>query len=359
MEHFFESWLNTDTHALVLLLVIVVSLVVLAKAADWLVAAAVSLSVRTGLPKVVIGVTVVSLGTTTPEAAVSVMAAVGGDPGLALGNAVGSIICDTGLILGLAATLRPLPIDRENVWRQSWIQLGAGLLLVIGCWPFAGGLGTAGNLPQWMGFVLLGLLVGYLWFSVRWAKRQRVGPGELGSGELESGETSLAEAGEGAAATNPAAGGTPRALLILVGSLGLVVVASSTLIPAVRATAEKAGVPESIIAATLVAFGTSLPELVTAVTATLRGHGELAIGNVVGADILNVFFVAGASAAVTPDGLDADPHFSYFYFPVMMAVLVLLRVGLQRGGTELRRGFGVTLLVVYGVYLTLNTLFFT
>ena len=125
-------------------------LAILGKAADWLVGEAVVLSERSGLPKVIIGATVVSLGTTAPEAAVSVLAALQGNPEVALGNATGSIICDTGLILGIACLILPLKLPRQIVNRQGWLQFGAGILLVAACWPWDGSnpFKTGGVLPQ-------------------------------------------------------------------------------------------------------------------------------------------------------------------------------------------------------------------
>ena len=146
LEHFFQG-----LHSGWLALVIAASLAVLAKAADWLVDEAVELSSRSGVPKVVIGATIVSLGTTAPEAAVSVFAAIQGQPGLALGNAVGSIICDTGLILGLASVIAPLKLDRRIVNRQGWIQLGAAAALVACSFPWstpAQVFSSGGNLPR-------------------------------------------------------------------------------------------------------------------------------------------------------------------------------------------------------------------
>ena len=135
MEEFLTQFFS-QLHGGLLALVIVVSLGVLGKAADWLVDEAVTLSERSGIPKAVIGATVVSLGTTTPEAAVSVFAAMQGSPGLALGNAVGSIICNAGLILGLACLLAPLKLDRVIVSRLGWIQLGTAAVLVLASFPW-------------------------------------------------------------------------------------------------------------------------------------------------------------------------------------------------------------------------------
>lgn len=330
-----------DWHWSLLLAVIALAIALLAWAADRAVREAVALSLRTGLPKVVIGATVVSLGTTSPEAAVSVFAAVKGYSGLALGNAVGSIICDSGLILGAAAIIAPLRLDGKLADRQGWVQFGAGVLLVACCWPLADPLGAfrdGGALPKAAGFVFLALLLVYLWLSARWSRGQK---GTIPDEELEEAEARKA----------------PTLLVAkLLGALLLVVLSSMILVPAVRVLAEQARVPESIVSATLVAFGTSLPELVTAVTAAFRGHGELALGNVIGADVLNVLFVAGAAAAVTSEGLHAEPHFFSLQFPAMLLILLVLRVRFSTHRGPLGRRLGVLLLLTYVAYLALNVL---
>ncbi|MFW6124878.1 MAG: sodium:calcium antiporter [Pirellulales bacterium] len=311
--------------------VIVLAIAVLGKAADWLVSECVALSERSGIPKLVIGATIVSLGTTSPEAAVSVLAAVQGSPELALGNAVGSIICDTGLILGLACLIGPIHLPRRIVNRQGWVQLGAGVLLVAACWPWAAPLSAftdGGRLSQQAGFLFVALLAWYLWQSVRWARRDKE-------------EVTLEEFEVDVAAPLPLViGKLALAVFLVVGS-------SWVLIPAVREAAVRADVPESIVAATLVAFGTSLPELVSAITAARHGHGDLAVGNIVGADVLNVFFVAGTAAAVTAEGLAAPVHFFRLLFPAMLLVLVVFRVGITMSHNVLRRPFGVVLLATY------------
>ena len=333
LEHFFGG-----LHSGLLFLVIAVSLAALGKAADWLVGEAVELSSRSGIPKVVIGATIVSLGTTAPEAAVSVFAAIQGQPGLALGNAVGSIICDTGLILGLASVIAPLKLDRRIVNRQGWIQLGAAVALVAFSFPWSTPgrtFSVGGNLPQSIGFGFLICLAVYMWQSVRWARQD---PSTQGGATDVEHHTLLFGLGK------------------LVGAIALVVISARVLIPAVTEVATRLNVPDSIIAATLVAFGTSLPELVTAVTAAHKGHGELAVGNVVGADILNVLFVAGAAAAVTPSGLMAGGHFFLVLYPIMLLVLLVFRVGIIFSGSAMKRPFGYVLLLAYGVYLVISYL---
>lgn len=338
-----EAWLESsyaDLHWALLGLAIIASLYVLGKAADLLVDEAVDLSERSHIPKTVIGATIVSLGTTTPEVAVSVMAAINGSPDLALGNAAGSVICDTGLILGIAALIAPLRLDRTIVNRQGWIQFASGFLLVLACLNWSNPMAswtTGGNLPQWMGFVFLGLLAVYLYQSIAWSRADGV-EGGLPHHQEDHDPIWLT-------------------LVKLVGAVAVVVLSAQALIPAVKESALRMDIPESIIAATLVAFGTSLPELVTAVTAARKGHGELAVGNIVGADILNVLFVSGAAAAVTSAGLDAGPQFFRVVFPMMLLMLTVFRVGIFISGSHMRRPFGWVLLISYGVYLVVSYAF--
>jgi cation:H+ antiporter len=325
----------------VLLLLMAILMVVLGKGADLLVDEAVGVSRQLGVSPLLIGATIVSLGTTLPEAAVSVLAAVQGRPEIALGNAVGSIICDTGLIIGLATLWSPLPLDRRMVNRQGWIQFCAGLLLVAACVPFFSMRRVflqGGMLPQFMGVFFLLLLAGYFWLSLHWSRGGR--------------QQAAAER-----AARPAARAFQLASVIkLLCGISLVVAASHVLIPVVQAIALRLALPEGVVSATLVAFGTSLPELVTAVAAVRKGAGELAIGNVIGADILNVLFVAGAAATVTRPGLLAPPHFFQTLFPAMLIILVVFRIGIHFSGAHLRRGFGLALL---GLYISTTLLSYT
>jgi cation:H+ antiporter len=336
MEESFRDLLLEPLGWLWLGLIIVASIALLIWAAEWLVRDAVAISERSGVPKVVIGATVVSLGTTAPEVTVSVMAAVNGHPELAMGNAVGSIICDTGLVLGVACLIRPLPLPRKIVNRQGWVQFAAGLLLILASWPwsnptsiFSGGMG---QLSQIWGFAFLFLLVAYLWISYRWAK-------ELPNGnKLKELETDVS---------------LPMWLILskLCIAIAAVVFSSAVLIDAVIVVAEHFKISPGIIGGTVVAFGTSLPELITAITAARHGHGDLAVGNVIGADVLNALFVAGAAAAVTSGGLPVTAQFFRWMFPFMFALLFVFRVGIFFSGNELKRSFGIILLGLYVVYL--------
>lgn len=336
-----EQWIEqlvTGLASPFLFLIIVVTLYTLGKGADWLVDEAVVLSSRWGMGKAVIGATIVSIGTTTPEAAVSVLSAIQGKPGLALGNAVGSIICDTGLILGLASLIAPLQFNRQLASKLSNVQVGAGILLVVGCFPWtspAKVFSQGGTLPQLIGFVFIVLLGLYVWQSIRWAASITDEPSENGDEPEDASANSFA------------------ILAKLIGSIVIIVISAQILIPSVSVIAQRIGVPKHIISATLVAFGTSLPELVTAITAVRRGHGELAVGNIIGADILNVLFVAGVSAAATPGGLQADGQFFQFLFPAMLFILIVFRCGIFVSGNQLKRPFGI---VLVGTWLAVTIL---
>ena len=316
-------------------IVLVASLFTLSKGADWLVDSAVALSLKWGMPKMVIGATIVSLGTTLPEASVSTLAAIKGNAELALGNAIGSIIADTALIIGLAAMLGTVPVDKRLIHRQGTVQFAAAMLLTLVSLPFFSP-GREGKIYQWMGWIFVVLLACYMYISFRWAKE------------------SIAD--EAREPDTPEETQKPLWLLFVWLAVGIavVVLSSKILIPAVEVSAIKIGIPQSIIAATLVAFGTSVPELVTAITAVRKGHGELAAGNIIGADILNVLFVLGVAAAVTPAGIRVPVDFYYLQFPTMLLVLGIFRFCSTRKRSVITRLQGAFLFIFYVAYIILN-----
>ena len=319
---------------LALFAIIAVSLLTLSKGADVLIDEAVIISKRLGIPKAIIGATIVSLGTTLPEVSVSVMAAINGNPDLALGNAVGSIIVDTGLIMGIAALISPIVVDYKSIKFQSWIQVLSGVLLVVMALPIFSSKDT-GVISQPMGFILVACLAAYLFWSFKHSKNQL---NSLVEEQVqEHGKESII-----------------KQFLLMVFGVAVVILSSKVLIPSVELTAIKIGIPQSIIAATLVAFGTSLPELTTSVKSVLKGHGDLAVGNIMGADILNVLFVIGLSAAVTPQGLQVPSNFYGLHFPAMLIILITFRTFTLSKNHKISRLEGGFLLGAYLVYLTLN-----
>jgi len=318
----------------VLWLLVAGGILLLTGGADRAVTGAARLARSLGMSPIVIGATVVSLGTTSPEFTVSVMAALRGEPGLALGNAIGSIIVDTAFIFGLACVIVPLPLDRFVLHRQGVLKLGTGGLLVATLLFLALGRGSFVGVvvPRWVGFSYLVLLGVYMFLSVRWAGAH---PETVEVPRLD-------EKGTGSGV---------RVLwnfFICAVGLALVVAGSELLIGSVKSLCNYYKVPPDVLAATLVAFGTSVPELATAIASLIKGHPEVTIGNVIGADILNVLFVTGGAAAAMP--LRVEVSFYTLHVPVMVGALGLMALWIFTSGTSFRRWQGVPLLGLYALY---------
>ncbi len=367
MEQFIpEHWIDAVQGIPVwgLLLAAAAALYILSTGADWLVDAATGAAVRIGIPKIIVGATIVSLGTTTPECAVSVTAAWKGDAGLALGNSVGSVIADTALIFGLGCVLVNLPVDAWLLNRQGWLQFGVALLLALYCYAQYLRLGDAAQVNRPFGIFLLLTLAWYLWQSVQWSRQHArivaVSEHEPLS-EAVAEEVPVLEA-------NLHLEEVPRSmpLLLLRGFIGLllVIAGSEAAILFVTELAERLGVPEVVISGTLVAFGTSLPELIVGMTALRRGHPELLVGNIIGADILNILFVTGAAAVAEPLPLVyPDSSFPLIFLlvhlPFMIGILLYFRIcifaSLRRG--HFQRWMGIPLLVAYLAYTGISVFY--
>jgi cation:H+ antiporter len=348
MEHLIpEAWF-VGLPQWALLLWCAGSLAVLIKGADWLVDGASGLAFKLGVSKVIIGATVVSLGTTSPECAVSVMAAWSGEPGLALGNAIGSVIADTGLIFGIGCMLVVLPADRFVLTRQGWVQFGAAALLAVICYTSWIVMGDRAQIGRWVGLLFLGLLAVYLYFSVKWGREHPEGlPVDDEGLDVDGGPPWLVA--------------TKLLGFCLVG-LVMVLLGSKAMINSVKELAEAHWhVPQVVISATLVALGTSMPELVIGMASLMKGHKEILVGNVIGADILNVLFVVGASAAAAPlplleHGTKIPAIALYLHIPTMLAILVLFRLFIFRATRRgsFRRWYGLPLVAIYIVYTILQ-----
>ncbi|MBI1335463.1 MAG: sodium:calcium antiporter [Phycisphaera sp.] len=344
-----------------LLLITAGSVVALSLGADWLVGGAAGLAYRFGLPKVIVGATIVSLGTTSPEAAVSVMAAWNGDAGLALGNAVGSIIADTGLIFGLGCLMTQLPADAFVLKRQGLVKMATVGLLALICYACFAVMGNQAELGRWFGVLMLVLLVGYMAVSVRWAKEHPQGEPFIAPQADQTPESPKDKDDSCEPQTVPVV----LILKLLVG-LSVVIVASHVMVTSVSVLAGQWGVPQVVIAGTLVAVGTSMPELVVGMAAIMKGHKEILLGNVIGADILNVLFVTGAAAVAKPlpliDATSSTPAiFLWLHLPVMLVVLGLfwgfITVSIRRG--HFVRWYGVPMLLLYAGYVAAGFVFGT
>ncbi len=333
---FFGGFIDSEY---VLWLLSVAAVAMLVYGADKAVSAAAKLAAALGISKVIIGATVVSLGTTSPETAVSVNAAFKGDAGLALGNGVGSIICDTTLIFGLCCCIVRLPKDKFILNRHGWLHFGSGALLTaicLGLWAVSGSIHKV-FLGRGVGVFLLLMLCLYMFVSIRWSRQHP--------------QMISAEAGAKMKQDHVAARTVGNLLLLVVG-LAMVVFGSEVLVGSMKVICKKHEVPEAVIAVTVVALGTSLPELVTAITSMIKGHADIMVGNIIGADILNVLFVIGASA--TASSLHVEPIFFQFLLPVMMLVLGLFLFYILLPGPKFSRWQGIPLLAIYIVFVAVS-----
>jgi cation:H+ antiporter len=329
-----ENYLNSLLEPLplwLIFLVLALSLTALSKGADWLIEGAVALAEHTAIPRVLIGATIISLGTTLPEAMVSAKGAWFGSSGLALGNAVGSVICNMGLIFGAICLFRPVPVRREILRRTSRWQTESATFLVIlsllALWYDPEGPELGG----WVGFILLIQLFRYLFDSYKRVKK---------TGGQQPGET----------AGKLSAGSMVWHIL---GGLAGVLAGARMLVASASVGALRLGVPEEILAATLVAFGTSLPELVTAITAVRKGHPGIMVGNVIGANVLNCLFVLGSAAAISP--LSVPASFYSFHFVTMLLMLYAFQgFLLSNAQGTFRRWQGAAMLAMYLLYLVMQ-----
>lgn len=319
-----------DINIIILLIIIFISLYVLGKAADYLVEEAVILSVMWDVPKVIIGATIISLGTTIPEVTVSTLAAVNGNSAMALGNAIGSIITNNALILGLVIFMGEIVIDKKLIRNQGGFLVFTTLLLSTIGLPFF----LKSNqllISRKAGLFFIILLLFYLYNSINRGKSE--GPGE----RIKGGSNIV------------------QLVKIIFGAF-FIIISSKILLPSVEIIAIRAGIPESIIAATLVSFGTSVPELMTSLTAIKKGHGELAVGNIIGANILNVLFVIGASALVSENGLFFPPIYFKLQIPIMILTSVIIYIKGINKDLKFKRKDGIILLGIYFIYITMSYL---
>ena len=304
---------------------IVLGLVLLVVGGEALVRGAVALASRLGVSPLLIGLTVVGFGTSTPELVTSLQAAFAGSPGIAVGNVVGSNIANILLILGVGALLMPLAVARGAFLRDGTVLVASTLAALA--------IVLTGTLSRPAGLVLLLGLVGYLVWAYR--SERLAAPGSAkGDGVVET----------------PATPETPLplALLYAVGGIAVTVVGARLLVGGATDLAARFGVSEAVIGLTIVAVGTSLPELVTAVVASVRRQPDVAFGNVVGSNIYNVLGILGVTALVKPVPVP-DQIGGFDVWVMVAATVALLAVAIT--GWRIVRGEGLALLAAYGVYV--------
>lgn len=296
------------------LLLLVLGFGMLVKGADWFVDGASNIAVRFRIPQLVIGLTIVAMGTSAPEAAVSITAALQGSADITIGNIVGSNIINVLVILGLASAIVPIAVAKSTVKIEMPFLIGITLVLL--------GLGMDGVISLLDGVILLVLFLVYLAYLLHMAKNN----------PEEGEETKMLKLWQALAAT--------------VGGLALIVLGSDVAVDAASQIARMLGLSERFIGLTIVALGTSLPELFTSVTAARRGNADIAVGNIVGSNVFNILFVVGLSSLVTP-----VPFAANFLVDTLVAtaavVFLLLAVAKRR---KLVRWHGIVMLLGYVAY---------
>ncbi|MBE6564531.1 MAG: calcium/sodium antiporter [Ruminococcaceae bacterium] len=313
----------------------ILGLVLLVKGGDLFVDGASSIAHRFRIPELLIGATVVSIGTTLPEVTVSLTSALSGHGEIAYGNAIGSVLCNMALIAALTAAVRPTEVDRSAIRLPA-----AAFFAAVLCYSLTAY--AVGFFSRLTGIVLLAMFALYLvlsvWQSVRGEKKRAA-------------EEERASAPEETPSSHPLF----KDILFLIVGAALIAVGADLLVDNGTEIARLLGVPEAVIALTFIALGTSLPELATAVTALVKGHSALSLGNVIGASLFNLVLVSGLTAAVSPFAIPSEKTIGginsslVLDIPVMAGVsLLLILPALLRG--RLFRLQGIVLLAVYAAF---------
>jgi cation:H+ antiporter len=301
-------------------------LVLLVAGAELLVRGSVGIARRLGVSSLLIGLTLVGFGTSSPELVASVTAAIKGSPGIAVGNVVGSNICNVFLILGLSALFAPLAITRAAFLRDGPVLIAVTGALIGVC--------LLGDLPRWVGLAFVGLLIAYIVWCYRTEKQEG---------------SAAAHVHEDEAATVPPFGGSLAVgIAASLAGLLLLVVGAYLLVAGAIELARNFGISETIIGLTVIAVGTSLPELATSVVAAARGQSDVAFGNVVGSNIYNILGILGITALVQP--IPVPMEIVAFDIWVMLASSLLL-VMFAMTGWRINRWEGAIFVGVYGLYI--------
>ena len=291
------------------IILLVLGFILLLKGADWFVDGASSIASRFGIPQLIIGLTIVAMGTSLPEAFVSITAALKSNAAITIGNVVGSNILNVGIILGITALIRPLHIQNSTIKYEMPFMILVTLVLIL--------LGINTTISRLDGIIMWLFFLGYLYYIFKMSKNQ-----------ME--ETEIKQ-------TNP--------LFIPLGLVCLMM-GSNFAVDAATNIAISLGVSQRFIGLTIVALGTSLPELVTSVTAAKKGNADIAIGNIIGSNIFNILFVVGSSALITP--VPFEPNFIIDSFVAILIGLVLYIC--TKKTRVLDKKAGILLLITYSIY---------
>ena len=295
----------------------IVGLVILCFGANWLVSGGVTIAKKLRISQMIIGLTIVAYGTSTPELAASMAAAVGSHTDLILGNIVGSNISNIGMVIGVCAVVSPLVVKRATTRKEIPIMIGVSLLLIA--------ISVDGEISQYDGIMLVVGLIAFTAYTLSRAKKERN------------------EEAEDSATTKTS---IPRAIALLVVGAALLYFGGFLTVENAISIAENIGISETVIGITIIAIGTSLPELVTSVIAIRKGHTDIGIGTIVGSNIYNILMILGISSVIT--GIAVVPGIFTDYL-IMVGFSIVLIAFLRSG--IIPKPAGIGLVIAYAVYL--------
>lgn len=315
------------------ILYLAIGLALLIGGGDLLVRGAVRIAERLRLSPMLIGLTIVGMGTSAPELAASVQASLAGSPGIALGNIVGSNIANALLILGVAALIAPIAVQTRALWRDGGVGFVTALLLLAA--------GATVGLSREVGAAFVILMGGYIYYAYRQERVQ--------GSHSAAYDRALAVEGvdPGLIPQDRPEGRLPVALLLLAAGLALIVGGGSLLVSGAVAVAAQLGVSDTIIGLTIVAVGTSFPELATSAVAAYRKQGDIALGNVLGSNIYNILFIGGLTGLIAPTQVPASIMAFDLWALLIITIVVML---FASTGGRLSRREGLVLVCVYGAY---------
>ena len=309
------------------ILLLIVGLGLILAGANFLTDGSAAVAQRFRVPEFIIGLTIVAVGTSTPELVVSVLSAAAGNSDVAIGNVVGSNLFNVFLILGVCALIRPLPLTRSNIRRDIPFGMAASLILLAVTSDRLICAGAADRIGRIDGIVMVALYIALMWFTIRTTKRP--------------------EAAADAGAKKPAA--LWLAVVMIAGGLAGLIFGGDMFLKSATEIARRLGISESVIAITLVAGGTSLPELASSVVSLLKGKSEMALGNVIGSNIANILLILGVSATIRP--LTMGGITTTDILMVVLSSLLLLLTAFTFRRKQIDRWEGAIFLMIYVAYI--------
>lgn len=319
-------------HIVFAVVLFIIGLLLIMFGGDRFVDASIVISEKLGIPQIIVGATIVSLGTTLPEILTSTTAAIAGQGDMAIGNAFGSIVCNTALIAAVTQMCKPSKgVERSDIsWRSILFFITYVIVSTVGL--------VTGKIPRWIGVLLLLGFCLYAFLSIK-----LTGSSDAGGENDEDGEEKE--------------GSVFVAIITMVICAALLFLGAKLLVNCGTVIAEKAGVPSAVIAVTFVALGTSLPELVTAVSALIKGYADVSLGNIIGANTLNLLLVIGIPATIQNGGIKIDAMKSFMMTApagLIVMLMLILPFWFKKRGYRLQ---GIALIIVYAIYSTLQFLY--